>query len=123
MAHQETYTNNSLAIEIEEDDKKIIVKWKGKSTERDPSAFISPILSKALSNSSDYNKEIIMDFTDLEYMNSSTITPISKIIEKGKNGSNKITILYLMSKKWQELSFSALKIFKTSDNRINFIGK
>lgn len=123
MSNLETHTNNTLIIEVSEDDNTIIINWKGKSTERDPSIFISPILSKALDNSTQYKKEIILDFTELEYMNSSTITPISKIIEKGKNGNNRITINYMKDRKWQELSFSALKIFKTADGRINFIGK
>jgi hypothetical protein len=123
MSNLETFTNNTLIIEVSEDDRTIKINWKGKSTDRDPSAFISPILSKALDSSTQYKKEMIIDFTELEYMNSSTITPISKIIEKGKNGTNKITINYQKDRKWQELSFSALKIFNTSDGRINFIGK
>jgi len=55
-------------------------------------------------------------------MNSSTITPIIKILERAKSGMTKITIFYQKSLKWQELNFSALEIFKTKDNRLEIKG-
>jgi hypothetical protein len=70
----------------------------------------------------DLNKRIIMDFQRMSYMNSSTITPIIKILERAKNGMTKITIFYQKSLKWQELNFSALEIFKTKDNRLEIKG-
>ncbi len=118
----ETYNFNLLTIEIDEDDGSIVVVFKGKSTDRNPSELISPILMDILNKSTSNNKKIILDFRNLEYMNSSTVTPISKIIEKGKTGSNRISIQYRKSKKWQELCFSAMRIFETKDKRIEIIG-
>jgi hypothetical protein len=98
------------------------VSWKGKSVDREPSKFISPILVKVLEMAGDLNKRIIMDFQSMSYMNSSTITPIIKILERAKSGMTKITIFYQKSLKWQELNFSALEIFKTKDNRLEIKG-
>ena len=63
-----------------------------------------------------------MDFRELDYMNSSTITPIIKVLERAKNGKAQITILYKNSLKWQELNFTALEIFGTDDDRLKIKG-
>ena len=122
MIKSKKYTNNFLTIQVVEHETSIDVKWEGKSTDREPSKFISPILVKVLEMSSGLNKRIIMDFQSLSYMNSSTITPIIKILDRAKKGMSKITIFYQKSMKWQELNFSALEIFRTKDNRLEIKG-
>lgn len=123
MSNIETYTSNQLIIEVEENQSEINIKFIGKSTERDPSGFISPVLLESMQNSRKFSKIIRMDFLDLEYMNSSTITPIIRILESANDTGNSISLLYRKSKKWQELCFSALKIFETKDHRIEITGK
>jgi hypothetical protein len=118
MIKSENYTNKHLTIEVIEHEAAIDVKWAGKSIEREPGKFISPILVKVLEMAGAMNKRITMDFQSLTYMNSSTITPIIKILERAKNGMTRITILYRKTLKWQELNFSALEVFKTNDNRV-----
>jgi hypothetical protein len=122
MKKPELFTNRFLTIQVVEHENTINVRWEGKSIDREPSKFISPILVKVLEMASDLNKRIIMDFQSMSYMNSSTITPIIKILERAKKGMTKITIFYQKSLKWQELNFSALKIFKTKDNRLEIKG-
>jgi hypothetical protein len=122
MKKPELFTNKFLTIQVVEHENSIDVSWKGKSVDREPSKFISPILVKVLEMAGDLNKRIIMDFQSMSYMNSSTITPIIKILERAKNGMTKITIFYQKSLKWQELNFSALEIFKTKDNRLEIKG-
>jgi hypothetical protein len=122
MKKPELFTNKSLTIQVVEHENSIDVSWKGKSVDREPSKFISPILVKVLGMAGDLNKRIIMDFQSMSYMNSSTITPIIKILERAKSGMTKITIFYQKSLKWQELNFSALEIFKTKDNRLEIKG-
>ncbi|MBW2337735.1 MAG: hypothetical protein JRF47_13445 [Deltaproteobacteria bacterium] len=122
MKKPELFTNKFLTIQVVEHENSIDVSWKGKSVDREPSKFISPILVKVLEMAGDLNKRIIMDFQSMSYMNSSTITPIIKILERAKSGMTKITIFYQKSLKWQELNFSALEIFKTKDNRLEIKG-
>jgi len=123
MSNIETYTSNLLTIEVEENGSTIIIRFKGKSTDREPGNFILPILLESLHNSVKYDKKIIMDFESLEYMNSSTITPLIKILENAKDNTSSISLVYQKTKKWQELCFSALKIFETKDQRIEISGK
>jgi hypothetical protein len=55
-------------------------------------------------------------------MNSSTITPIIKVLERAKRGTTPISLLYQRAVKWQDLSFSALGIFETKDRRVTIEG-
>lgn len=125
MLHNtEKFASHFLTLEKIVGDTSITIRFIGKSNERNPSKFISPILSDVLHQSDSGNKEIVLDFKELEYMNSSTITPILKILDKATREKNyRITIVYRQSLKWQDLSFSALKIFELKDNKIKIIGK
>lgn len=122
MMKAKKYTNNNLSIEVIEHEDAINVKWEGKSIDREPGKFISPILVKVTEMASTLNKRITMDFQGLSYLNSSTITPIIKILERAKKGMTKITIIYRKSLKWQELNFTALEVFRTEDNRLEIKG-
>lgn len=120
----ERFASHLLTLEKIEDEPSLTIKFIGKSNERNPSKFIYPILSDALDQSANANKDIILDFRDLEYMNSSTITPILKILDKAKRTEkHRLTIIYRQSLKWQDLSFSALKIFEARDNKIRITGR
>ena len=122
MMKPEKYTNTHLSIEVIEHETTIDVKWEGKSIDREPGKFISPILVKVLEMASALNKRIFMDFQSLSYMNSSTITPIIKILDRAQKGMTQITITYQKALKWQELNFTALEVFRTEDNRLEIKG-
>ncbi len=122
MDQIKTYSNNLLQIEITEDNKSLIAKWTGKSTDREPGKFITPILMDTIKEASDKNLRVVMDFRELSYMNSSTITPLIKILERAKRGDTQISVLYNKDLHWQSLSFSALEIFTTEDQRVEIIG-
>jgi anti-anti-sigma regulatory factor len=115
-------SNAQLQLELTEDENTILIRLQGKSILRDPNEFIMPVLQETIEDAGNQKKRIIIDFTDLVYMNSSTLTPIIKILEKIRMGDGKITLKYKKSLKWQDISFSALVIFQTSDNRIEIKG-
>jgi len=122
MGKRESFVSNLLRIEVQEDNDSIVAYWSGKSVDRNPGEFITPILVVILKKSSDLRKRIILDFQKLDYMNSSTITPVIKILERAKRGKAQVTVLYKKLLKWQDLSFSALKIFQTRDKRVEIKG-
>ena len=122
MKKIELFEDGLLQIELIENTNSITLVWTGKSTHRKPSEFISPVLAETIRRSNASKKRIIMDFRRLEYMNSSTITPIIKILERAKRGATEITLLYNKSLKWQDLSFSALEIFETQDSKVEIKG-
>lgn len=122
MGKIESFASNLLKIDVEENEESINIKWTGKSIHRKPGQFITPILVDVLKKSTDLKKRIVLDFRKLDYMNSSTITPVIKILERAKRGTVQVTVLYEKSLKWQDLTFSALKIFQTKDQRVRIKG-
>lgn len=122
MGKTESFVGDLLKIEVKEDNDSITAKWTGKSIHRSPGKFVTPILVNVLKKSGDGNKRIILDFRKLDYMNSSTITPIIKVLERAGRGTNQVTVLYKKSLKWQDLSFTALEIFQTKNKRIEIKG-
>jgi hypothetical protein len=50
------------------------------------------------------------------------VAPLVKILDRAKRSDNRVTILYHKNLNWQELSFSALIVFQTKDQRIQIKG-
>ncbi len=117
----ETFTSGALTLELSEGDA-ITVTWRGKSSARNPGEFILPILAKALDRGESTGKAIQLDFRELDYMNSSTITPVIRVLKQAKLGSTRVSVLYRRDLKWQALSFTALEVFHTEDQRIEIRG-
>jgi hypothetical protein len=118
----ELFKSGKLTLEIEEGNSGININWIGKSDDRNPGNFIYPLLLENLKKGTESNMNLVLNFQNLEFMNSSTITPIVKILQEAKNGNSSVKIVYSNSLKWQELSFSALEIFETNDKRIEITG-
>ena len=97
--------------------------WKGKSNERDPARFLMPILQGALSRGGNGQKQVVLDFSSLEYMNSSTFSPLVRLLDEAAKGRHRLLLEYNQGRKWQALSFSALRAFETPDGRIALRGK
>jgi hypothetical protein len=122
MEKTNQYTNGLLTIDVSEEKANIKVAWHGKSVDREPGKFITPILVRLVKRCSEQDKRLVLDFRHLSYMNSSTITPVIKILERARRGSTRVTVLYDGDLKWQELIFSALTIFTTKDDRVELQG-
>ncbi len=123
MSYSKTYSNEELTILVTEKDDVIEVLWLGRSTAREPKIFIQPILDEINRLANGFVKPINMDFRKLEYMNSSTITPILRMLEDAANTNSSFSITYDSRLRWQELNFSALEIFRGKNRNFNLIGK
>ena len=42
---EEVHTEKNLTLRVDEQENEVTVHWEGKSSERDPATFISPILN------------------------------------------------------------------------------
>lgn len=123
MAEPTVHTSNRLTLTVSRDNAAVLVSWSGRSTEREPALFVTPILTAALDQASGAPEGLVIDFRQLEFMNSSTITPLSKIIERARETGTRLEVRYRRDLNWQELSFSALRIFETPDGRITITGQ
>lgn len=115
--------HDQLKLEIMEGTNDINIKWLGKSIDRDPSKFLNPVLKDLLDSANTGKKSVMLDFRGLEYMNSSTITPIVHILAQMGSEVPSVTLLYNKQLRWQDISFSALKIFKVKDSRVEVRGE
>jgi hypothetical protein len=118
METGQTYTSDQLRLEVSAENDSLCVRFHGKSMLRDPNEFLMPILLRTLSEANEKQKRLLLDFRSLAYMNSSTLTPVIKLLEQARIGEGMLTVLYRKSLKWQDISFSALVIFRTLDGRI-----
>ncbi len=119
---KQSFENAQLRLEVFDESDTVVVRLLGKSILRNPTEFILPILIDTVEEANKNKKRTILDFTNLKYMNSSTLTPIIKILEKMRVESGQITLKYKKELKWQDISFSALVIFETKDKRIEITG-
>lgn len=109
--------NGQLEIGVIENDHAVIMEWRGKSTSLYPFEFLNPIFDRALTK----NKNIIMNFCKVDFLTSTTLTPLVKILETVREGNIHIELEYDSRIEWQTLTFSALSFFTECD-RIKITG-
>ncbi len=117
------WTQGELSVEAHPGNGELRLVWQGRSAEREPGAFLLPLLGQAVETCKQSGRRLTLDFSALEYMNSSTFTPIVKTIDEARRAGVGIALEYSQAKKWQALSFSALRTFETPDGRIAVLGR
>ncbi len=117
------FVQGELTLELVETPNELRLTWRGKSADRDPTRFLVPVLSEALTRAREAGMPLVMDFSALDYMNSSTFTPVVKALDESRRLSVPVVLEYSLARKWQALSFSALRTFETLDGRVKVHGK
>ncbi len=116
-----TITENSLTLDLQDGPDELVMRWTGKSSDRDPGRFLAPLFQKVLAEAA--QRCVVMDFSQLEYMNSSTFTPLVKLLSEARGANQRLRLEYSRERKWQALSFVALKSFETPNGRITLLAK
>ncbi len=111
-------TDKGLTLEISDDGSEVLVRFLGRSTARDPRVFLGPALSKVLETSLAAKKPLVLDFRSLEFFNSSTITPLVRLLQQVKAQGGRAVIRYRADLNWPRLSFSALQVLESQDGPI-----
>lgn len=114
-----THSDKALTIEVSETEAEIRVHFKGRSNDREPGRFLMPVFTEALQRSDGGKRTVVLDLADIEYMNSSTFSPLVKLLDDANRRGIPVRVLYNDKAKWQSLSFSALKAFESSDGKIS----
>lgn len=120
--NEQTFTDGPLTLRLYEKPEEVHLEWSGLSMARDPGQFLLPVLTRALELGLKTNKRLVIDFQKVDYLNSSTMTPVIRTLEQARRGQSQVRIVYNKSLKWQTLSFSALELFRTQDARIDIRG-
>jgi hypothetical protein len=122
MGEVKRWTQGDLTLELAETGRELRLTWRGKSSEREPGRFLVPVLTAALERARDARVPLVLDFRELDYMNSSTFTPVVKALDESRRLAVPIVLEYALARRWQALSFSALRTFETLDGRIKVHG-
>lgn len=116
------FDDGTLKISRITDDQTLTLELVGKCIIRDANDTLMPIFATAMEASADSGLRLVLDFRQVTYMNSSSFAPVIKVLEKARLGQQALTICYDNQQKWQTVSFSAMTIFKTPDERIRIDG-
>jgi hypothetical protein len=117
------WTEETLAVELQRAPDALRLVFRGRSDARDPARFLLPLLRDAVARAQQADAPLVLDFRALDYMNSSTFTPIVKAIGVARTTGVPIVLEYDRERSWQALSFSALRTFETIDGRVQVQGK
>lgn len=95
-----------LKVVVEEAARPIEMKFFGESD----SANVSKELRELFSSYEDLAAQhgLLLDFRELEYMNSSSFPPIVELIRGLHTRKAPVTVLYSQSKAWQRTPFTAI---------------
>lgn len=99
---------------------KASIIWLGKSQDRDPGHVLNPYFEEIIKELN--GTEVLIDFSKLEYMNSSTVTAIINLIRMLEESKISTKLQYDKNLKWQTASFKALETITESMNNIKVIG-
>jgi len=114
------FKNDNMEIQFESGDLNRLI-WTGKSINRDPSEELNPYLDEILEHLK--GKKLEVDFSNLEYMNSSTVPPIIYMAKKLNQNNIETDIFYNCSSSWQSASFKALETIVLKMDSIKVKGK
>lgn len=118
----EVFTEDQLKLEVLTEAAAIRVRFSGRSVARQPGPFILNVLVRALERSAEANVPLALEFQGMGYMNSSTITPLIRLLDHARTNGQAVKVVYRKDLKWQALSFTALCMFETEDRRIEIQG-
>jgi hypothetical protein len=117
------WEEGALTLELVRSGSELRVAWQGKSADREPGRFLVPVLAEAIEQARVAGVTLVLDFRALDYMNSSTFTPVVKAIGDARKAGIPVVLEYSLERKWQALSFSALRTFETLDGRVQVQGR
>lgn len=98
----------------------IKMEWLGRSESRNPADHLNPYLDNFIDKIQ--GKNLLIDYTNLEFMNSSTVPPIIKLIKSCSTSGIKVTVHFSKNVEWQSASFKPLQTVCMSLNNISIEG-
>ena len=97
--------HGALEIFVEEKGDTIHVRLQGRSDSRKPSDALTPFFDAILEQGVE---KLIVDFRELEYMNSTSMLPIIKLLYQLHQKKIESEFVYDGNLKWQVVTFSVL---------------
>lgn len=102
----DTVEYGALKLKVESRQDKVHLMLEGKSDSRNPGDVLGPYFDNLLEAGL---KELLVDLTKLEFMNSSTIPPLVQLMKKLEVRQISSEFVYDGKVKWQAVSFNVLQ--------------
>ena len=106
MAAKTTFEHADLTILLTETVRGATMSWRGTSDARDPSAFLEPVFGRVIDLVG--GRDLTIDFTGLEFMNSSTVSPIIALLKKLNEKGIRSRVVF-GSDDWQRVHMRCLR--------------
>ncbi|MGV3624761.1 MAG: hypothetical protein ACO1OB_28335 [Archangium sp.] len=101
---------DELTIDVDERTPgSIVLRWLGRSASRSPGTLLQPWFEDIFMTARQKGLTVVMHFETLEHFNSSTIAALIQLIASAQSRGIPLTVHYDSRRKWQTLSFDALK--------------
>ena len=92
------FESGSLVISVVRTDSATTIAWTGESDSRNPGEFLNPLVAKLAKDLTGLN--VIIDFSELTYMNSATVAPLIMCI-KSLDGTASSVLVTFSDQDWQ----------------------
>lgn len=95
-----------LSLATESSPHELRVRWLGRSVARDADVALAHHLDEIVGSAS--GRRVIFDFTELQYMNSSTLVPIAKHVRRAHTEERPLVVRFRADVSWQATPFRML---------------
>jgi hypothetical protein len=93
----------------------LCVFWRGKSNERHSGKALWPYFATLLELARQRRTQIELHLGAVEFVNSSTLSTIVRLIRESRNASVKLVLVYDGGRSWQCMTFDPLGVFVEDD--------
>jgi hypothetical protein len=120
----EGFHAGKLQIDVRRSDTGVLEAWwRGVSDDRQPTRMLSPWFTSLIAEATKAQAVLDVHFEDVEYANSATIGAIVQLIKEARASNVKLRLYYSADKRWQEVSFRALRTLDKGDHTVHFEAK
>ena len=96
-------------LETRPEGARLRLMWRGEMALRDPSVPIAPYLEKCLTSTA-ANVCVILDFTQVAFMNSSSLLPVIAFVKRVDALHRSCELCYSNAVGWQRVSYNSMKV-------------
>ena len=101
---------DELDIRVIPEEGALRLSWKGALHAHDPADFLEPYFDLLVRKAAEEACALVLDFTELEYMNSASIPPLIQLLRLCGEKQIKTEYVYDSARKVQTASFRALDV-------------
>jgi hypothetical protein len=108
------FEKDGLCIQMSRSGEQVSVCWLGVSDSRAPAAFLNPVIEQVVRGAK--GAQVTVDFTQLEYMNSATVTPLISLVKALDDAGCRVLVLFA-EVDWQRTHLQCMRaISRTMSN-------